>query len=93
MAENCARPGCGHPFATQRTGPADWESGHAQSLARECSQCPCPGYRTPEQQEAWERLNQHLDEFAALDPNDQAGETAKLALIAFLAAGLTELYP
>ena len=63
MAENCARPGCGHPFATQRTGPADWESGHAQSLARECSQCPCPGYRTPKQQSTWREVERVLGQF------------------------------
>ena len=40
---NCARPGCGHKRGSHRDVNPD-------------AACPCPGYRTSEQQEAWEAL-------------------------------------
>jgi hypothetical protein len=59
MTENCARPGCGHDQVhkvDQRISEllvrVTAERGHCGNGCRECS---CPGYRTPEQQEAWER--------------------------------------
>ena|ERR1035437_9487116 len=60
MAENCARPGCGHDQVhkvDQRISEllvrVTAERGHCGNGCRECS---CPGYRTPEQQAAWEAL-------------------------------------
>ena len=45
MAENCARPGCGHD--------AHW---HSPTFGCYAVPIHCPAYRTPEQQEAWEAL-------------------------------------
>jgi hypothetical protein len=53
MRENCARPGCGHEPGSYG---ADHVSGHLKTGAG-CVECPCPAYRTPEQQEAWEEAD------------------------------------
>jgi hypothetical protein len=62
MAENCARPGCGHDQVhkvDQRISEllvrVTAERGHCGNGCRECS---CPGYRTPEQQAAWIALEE-----------------------------------
>ena len=81
MTESCARPGCGHD-ARRHNG-----LGCLYAVASEMPPagfCSCPAYRTPEQQEAWERL-----EVLAADRDDRA-TPADLVLAS---RRLLELYP
>ncbi len=92
----CARPGCGHErdavegdvgqAAFLRFGH-DLDGCHAiEPFEDSLRRCPCPGYRTPEQQAAWEYL-QRVREW------DQASPEGKLAELETAVQCLLEVNP
>ncbi len=79
MGENCAR--CGH------SENYHWRAS-CTSAVGEDDPCPCPGYRTQAQQEAWASARQWLDVVRAncgIDPGPGG--------IDGIAERLLELYP
>ena len=82
----CAR--CGHPAETGTPG-----SGHSP-WGCDVRECHCAGYRTPEQQAAWEELErEHQNLWEAEETGHSAIFELCLRSIATVAGRLLELYP
>src|ERR1035437_2097589 len=95
-SQPCARPGCGHPAEADETkahpkghdGRGCREVSRGTEMAITPSACPCPGYHTPEQQEAWAQARRWLD--AKLT---RAGRDSDTGHSEYIVDRLLELYP
>ena len=56
MSTNCERPGCGHGVDSHNGSRCCIESAEILTDGGTWVRCDCKGYRTAEQQEAWERV-------------------------------------
>jgi hypothetical protein len=93
MTENCARPGCGHLEDEHSTVCLHHEPSDACELCGSTIRylsCPCAGFRSQAQQEAWDGLEMALEarrgELLAGRPHSAPG-------LVEMAEWVLELYP
>jgi hypothetical protein len=85
MAENCARPRCGHRLDYHRG------SGCFHFDAQPGKHCSCPSFRTQAQQEAWEETATAFVIEFGIDLDE--GTAYAFTPLGQAVASLLELYP
>lgn len=97
MAENCARPGCGHdhlaafPNVPQSVRTvACFKRVPAAVIGPQ--PCPCRAYRTQAQQEAWEAADGFM-QASLFNPPEAINRGAQIDVALKVVRRLLELYP